>query len=725
MLKEYRKIGDVLLDMGLITQQQLEQALVLQKTKNKWVGEILEEMGVITAKQIAESLSEQLCVPLVDCKEFTLTEEMKTLVPYEMAMKKRIMPLEVKNDILTLAMVDPLDRDTVDSLEYTTGHNILPVVSDLTNLFDALKRNYGESKDVWELIEKESLPHRHKKMGEMLVASGLIKQKQLEQALKLRKIKNKRIGKIIEELGFATGKQVAEVLAEQLSLQYVNCGKFTITDKIKSLIPLEVAEKKLVLPLEIKNNTLLLAMVDPLNYDTIDLISFMTNLEITSAVTDEEDLFHAIEQRYEMSEMVSEFIDNLAKYQKVEFIEKNAEEDKVINVEDTLRKSESVPVVKIVTLILSNAVKSRASDIHLEPRHNHVHVRFRIDGELRDVLRIPKYLQSQVIARIKVKSCMDITKRRLPQDGNCSLIIENRNIDLRVSTLPSIYGENVVIRLLDTRVGLVPLARLGIPNHIFEALIDIFSKPQGMLLITGPTGSGKTTTLYASLNQLRNEREHIVTVEDPVEYKLDGVTQVHLDKDAGLTFSKALRSILRQDPDIIMIGEMRDRETAEIAIRATMTGHLVMSTLHTNDTVSTIARLIDLGVPPLLVSMALSGVFAQRLVRRICEKCKVEISSPSGIKGKLPALAHYYRGEGCDHCFHTGFYGRIGVYEYLEINSKLRDLISRNATESELWHAAKEAGTKTLFDDAWSKVEEGVTSVEEALSKVPLDKYDN
>lgn len=725
MLKEHKKTGDILLEMGLITQQQIEQALVLQKTKNKWIGKILEEMGVITAKQVAESLADQLCVPLVDCKEFTVTEEMKSLVPHEMAMKKRIMPLEIKKDTLTLAMVDPLDRDTVDSLEYKTGLNILPVVSDLTNLLDALKRNYGESKDVWELIEEETIQRRHKKMGEILVASGIITQQQLEKALELREIKNKRIGKIIEELGFASGKQVAKALAKQLSLQYVNCKEFTITDKIKSLVPLEIAEKKLVLPLEVKNGTLILAMVDPINYHTIDLVSFITNLKITPAVTDDESLFHAIEQCYGMSEMVSEFIDNLPKYQKVEFIEKNEEEEKVINVEDTIRKSETVPVVKVVTLILSNAVKSRASDIHLEPRHNHVHVRFRIDGELRDVLRIPKYLQSQVIARIKVKSCMDITVKRLPQDGNCSLVIGNKNIDLRISTIPSVYGENVVIRLLDTSIGLVPLGRLGISNTIFESLVDIFSKPQGMLIITGPTGSGKTTTLYACLNQLRNEKEHIITVEDPVEYKIDGVTQVSLNEKTGLTFSKALRSILRQDPDIIMIGEMRDQETAEIAIRATMTGHLVMTTLHTNDTVSTIARLIDLGVPPLLVSMSLSGVLAQRLVRKICEKCKVKISPPSNIKGKLPALAHCYHGEGCDHCNHTGFYGRIGVYEYLEINPKLRDLISRNTTESELWHAAKEAETKTLFDDAWAKIKEGVTTVEEALLKVPRDKYDN
>jgi type II secretory ATPase GspE/PulE/Tfp pilus assembly ATPase PilB-like protein len=315
---------------------------------------------------------------------------------------------------------------------------------------------------------------------------------------------------------------------------------------------------------------------------------------------------------------------------------------------------------------------------------------------------------------------MDITNRRLPQDGNSYMKLGEKEVDLRISTLPSIYGEKVVMRLLNRNTGLIPVTHLGIPESILNQLIEIFSQPQGMLLVTGPTGGGKTTTLYAWLNQLRSETENIITVENPVEYKFEGVTQVSVNDTVGYTFATALRSILRQDPDIIMVGEIRDLETAEIAIRAALTGHLVLSTLHTNDTVSTVTRLVDIGIPNFLVSSSVSGVLAQRLVRRICPKCKTEVEPPNNRTYKdLPPIEHYYQGKGCSHCYYTGYYGQVGIFEFLKINTHIRRLIAKTAYEDDLWDAARETGMKTLFEDAWDKVREGITTIEEVMAKIP------
>ena len=718
-MSEDKKIGDVLVEMGLITRPQLEQALTLQKTKYKRIGKILEELGIVTGKQVAEGLAKYLSLPLVDCVFYTITDKMKSIVPREMVIDKLVLPVELKNDTLLLAMVDPLDWETTDLLKFKHNLKISPAVTDEKNLISAMEKKYGASVDGQKVTELSYAYKKHELLGSLIVTSGLITQEQLEEALKVQKTRKKRIGKLIVEMGFASGKQVAEVIARQLSLPFVDCEKYTVSNEIKLIVPLEIAEKKYVMPLEIKNDTLILAMANPLDCETIDLLSFMTNLKISPVVAEESNLLQAIEKNYEVSEKVSEFIESMGG-QTVEFVEKTEDKEAIMKVEDMRKNVEAAPVVKIVTMVISDAVKVRASDIHITPREKNLQVRYRVDGELKDALNIPKYLQNPVISRIKVKSGLDITKRRIPQDGTSRLIVGNREIDLRISTLPSIHGENVVIRLLDSSVGLVPLIQLGIPEHILKSIIEIFSRPQGMLLITGPTGSGKTTTLYAGLNQLKRDTENIITVENPVEYKLDGITQVSLDVGTGLTFASVLRSILRQDPDTIMIGEIRDQETAEIAIKATLTGHLVLSTLHTNDTVATITRLVDIGIPNLLVSTAITGILAQRLVRKICEKCKAKIEVPDDLKDTLPPLKGSYKGEGCPQCFHTGYRGRVGVYEFLEFNSKLRELIVNNAMEAELWAAAKESGTVRLFDEAWSRVEEGITTIEEVLTRVPI-----
>jgi type IV pilus assembly protein PilB len=411
----------------------------------------------------------------------------------------------------------------------------------------------------------------------------------------------------------------------------------------------------------------------------------------------------------------------LPEYDETEFIQEDtADERQTISLQTLYKQSEAPPIVKVVTSIIADAVEAGASDIHIGPRDNLVRVRYRIDGNLKNIHTFSKRIRDSVISRIKIISNINITERRHPQDGRSALKIKDKTVDLRVSTVPSIHGEKIVIRLLDPKSGLIPLRQLGISNAILKPLIEIISQPQGMLLVTGPTGSGKTTTLYSILQQLENEIKNIITIEDPVEYKLKEITQIGVNESIGFTFAGALRSVLRQDPDIIMVGEIRDHETAEIAARSALTGHLVLSTLHTNDAVSAITRLLDIELESFLVNASVSGILAQRLVRNICPECKTKTDRPD-IQGisNLPNLDTYYTGSGCSNCHHTGYRGRIGVYELLRMEAILRRIISGHFTEDDLFEGVNEVIPRTIFDDAWAKVKEGITTLEEVLSKVP------
>jgi type IV pilus assembly protein PilB len=561
-----------------------------------------------------------------------------------------------------------------------------------------------------------------KKIGEVLIEVGLIKQEQLEQALVLQKGGNKRLGKVLIELGYIEETQIADALSRQFSIPLVDCGKYNVSKELLALVPKDVAEKKIIFPIERIDNKLTVVMANPLDWASIDELSFRTGMKILVAVAPETSIVDAIERHYLGDKADSwDLIKDLPNYEDAEFVRKAPEEDeKDENIQSLYNLSEAPPIVKLVTMVLVDAVKSRASDIHIEPHEKHVQVRYRVDGNLRNVLKYPKHIQESVISRIKIIANLDITNRRSPQDGRSTLRYEKRAIDLRISSLPSVYGENIVIRLLDQSTGLVSLGKLGIPEKILTPLLKLASQPQGMILVTGPTGSGKSTTLYALIKQLMTETESIFTIEDPVEYKLQGLTQVGVNEAVGLTFSGALRSILRQDPDIIMVGEIRDRETADIAIRSALTGHLVLSTIHTNDTISTITRLLDIGLDAYLVSSAVTGVLAQRLVRRICPECKIECDQSFAMSGySLPHLDKSYKGSGCSYCQYTGYRGQVGVYEFVMMDTKLKRLIPRLVPEEELWDAAQSSGTVTLFEDAWAKVRDGITTVEEVLAKIP------
>jgi len=565
-----------------------------------------------------------------------------------------------------------------------------------------------------------------KKLGEILTEAGLISEDQLNNALLLQTGKNKRLGKVLVELGYVNAEQIAETISKQLAVQMVDCNTYSPSKRLISLVPRETAERKLICPLEINDKILTIAMADPLDFRTIDDISFKTGLKIHPAVASESNILNTIDRIYGVSDITWDVLNEIPTYNEVEFVKEEVRKDEKqeISFNALFKDSEAPPIVKLVTMVIADAVNFNARDIHIEPREKVVQVRYRIDGELKNVLVFPSRIRDSVISRIKIIANMDITNRRFPQDGRSALRLKDKNVDLRISTLPSIYGETIVIRLLDPTTGLIPLSRLGLSEKIMKPLIEIINQPQGMLLITGPTGSGKTTTLYSILQQLRSETKNIITIEEPVEYKLAEITQVGMNEAIGFTFANALRSVLRQDPDIIMVGEIRDLETAEIGARSALTGHLVLSTLHTNDTVSSITRLLDVGLESFLVTSAVSGILAQRLIRKLCPHCKIEIGPPDDIPGMfLPPLKNNYKGTGCSKCNYTGYSGRIGVYELLRMDTQTRRLISKKFSEDDLWESVRQNGTQTLFEDAWSKVEEGMTTVEEIISKIPYPQF--
>jgi type IV pilus assembly protein PilB len=560
---------------------------------------------------------------------------------------------------------------------------------------------------------------RKKKLGEILIDAGVITEEQLSNALTLQQGKNKRLGKVLVELGYVDGDQVVETLSQQLSLPMVDCNDYQPTKELLDLVTKETAEQKLVLPLERQGNKLTVAMANPLDWQTIEDLSFETGYRISVSIASEDNLLSTIEELYGASDETWEVLNELPTYDNVEFV-KEEDEDSPDNLQSLYQNSEAPPIVKLVTAVIADAVKSDASDIHIEPREKHVQVRYRIDGALKNIQAYPKQIQDAVISRVKIISNLDITNRRYPQDGRSALRLEKKNVDLRISTLPSIYGEKIVIRLLDPSKGLIALSQLGIDDNILKPLIEIFNQPQGMLLVTGPTGSGKTTTLYSILQQLVTETKNIITLEDPVEYKLAEITQVGINDAIGFTFGSALRSVLRQDPDIVMVGEIRDLDTAEIASRAALTGHFVLSTLHTNDTISTISRLIDIGLEPFLVTSAVSGIIAQRLIRRICTECKEEAPLPHDAdRFGLPVPDKYYRGKGCPKCSGTGYKGRIGAYELVTMDTQLKEIVSRGGTEDECWEAAMAGGTTTMFEAAWYKMMEGSATIEDIISRIP------
>lgn len=543
-----------------------------------------------------------------------------------------------------------------------------------------------------------------KSLGESLVQEGIITESQYKEAQAEEVRTGKRLRTILVKMGFMAEEDLVAFLSEKLSIPRIELSNYLIDPKIVELIPEALARKYELIPIFKIGNRLTCAMVDPWNVFAIDEVRARTHLTIEPAVSTQEEIRKALNDHYGAKGSMQDLIKSL---------------DGEIDVKKMKGIVEEPIVIKMVNLIIMTSIKDGASDIHIEPEENTLKIRIRVDGILHEISSPPKHLQSAIISRIKIMANLDIAERRMPQDGRFSVNVGGKDVDVRVSCMPTIYGENVVLRLLNVASALLPLKDLGFAVGVLEIYERLIARPHGIILVTGPTGSGKTTTLYGSLNKINTVDKNIITIEDPVEYKLPGIRQIQVNSKVELTFANGLRSILRQDPDVVMVGEIRDPETAEIAIQAALTGHLVLSTLHTNDAPSALTRLIDMKVEPFLASSSIIGILAQRLVRKICPGCK-EKYTPTKEALKDIGLRSgeeldFYKGKGCSKCLHTGYKGRIGIYELLIPDDKIRNAIISKVPSEDIKKLAISSGMITLMEDGIGKVKEGVTTVEEIL----------
>jgi type IV pilus assembly protein PilB len=570
------------------------------------------------------------------------------------------------------------------------------------------------------------------KLGELLVREGLINQQQLNETLEFQRANGGRLGHCLIKLGFVTDDEITAILSRQYGVPSINLSFFDVDPSVIKLIPLETAQKYQILPLSRVGSTLTLAMIDPTNVFAMDDIKFMTGFNIEPVVASETALREAIDRYYGSTHSIElkRVMEDIAVIdQKLDGEETNLEvaaEEETIDLMGLEQAAEEAPIIKLVNLVMSSSLKRGASDIHIEPYEKEFRVRFRIDGVLYNIMNPPLKLKDAIVSRIKIMAKLDISEKRLPQDGRIKIRMKNeggkvKELDFRVSVLPTLFGEKVVLRLLDKDNLMLDMTRLGLESESLKKLTYAISKPYGMVLVTGPTGSGKTNTLYSSIAQLNKVDTNIMTAEDPVEFNLPGINQVQMKEQIGLNFAAALRSFLRQDPNIILVGEIRDFETAEIAIKAALTGHLVLSTLHTNDAPSTISRLMNMGIEPFLVATSVHLICAQRLVRRVCKECKQEAGMPpqafieAGFSAQDAKTITTYKGQGCPTCNGTGYKGRVGLYEVMEIDDEIRELILVGASGIELKKKAIEHGMITLRQSGLTKIREGITTLEEVL----------
>ncbi len=564
----------------------------------------------------------------------------------------------------------------------------------------------------------------NRRLGDLLVAEGLVKQEELQRALAEQKGTTEKLGSVLVRLKLVNEEQLTGFLSRQYGIPSITLSQLDIDPGILRLVPPQIAKKYEVLPVKRAANTLTLAMADPTNVFALDDVSFMTNLQVLPVVASQAAIRRAIERNYEnQGAAITDVLTELAEDQvsNVEVVDDDEDSGGKVDVFELKESADEAPVVKLVNMVLVDAIQKGASDIHWEPYEKAFRVRFRIDGVLHEMLTPPKRLESAIISRLKIMSSLDIAERRLPQDGRIKLRYHAREIDFRVSILPTIFGEKAVLRILDKDALQLDLTRLGFDPGALEHFEKVIRQPYGMVLITGPTGSGKTTTLYSAIHTINSPEHNIMTAEDPVEYNLKGVNQVQINDGIGRTFASALRAFLRQDPDVILVGETRDLETAQISIRAALTGHLVFSTLHTNDSPSTVARLIDMGIPPFLVASSLLLVMAQRLGRKVCKDCKepYEVDEdtllPYGHVLTGVGRTQFYKGRGCATCSFTGMKGRVAIYEVMPVSQEIRDLILKNAPVTDIRAMAQAQGMKTLRQAGLLKVLAGATTVDEVL----------
>jgi type IV pilus assembly protein PilB len=551
-------------------------------------------------------------------------------------------------------------------------------------------------------------------LEELLLSRALISPEQLEEARGQAAQRGRSLGRVLIELGYVSESSLVSVLAGQLGLEFVDLGETTLDHSAIAMVPEAVARRHNCIPVRFEDgNRLVIAMADPANVVAVDDIRAMTNRDVRTVVATKLDVLNAINRHYRLDRTAETLVEEAA-----------AEQESEADLDAALANAgaEDAPIIKLVNLLITQAANDRASDIHVEPGEKDLRVRYRIDGVLHEVMKPPKSVQSGITSRLKIMAEINIAEKRIPQDGRIGIVVQGRQLDLRVATLPTVHGEKIVMRILDKTSVMLQLQDLGFAPENLERFASSYRKPYGAILVTGPTGSGKSTTLYATLNVLNREDVNIITVEDPVEYRLPGVNQVQTNPKAGLTFASALRSILRSDPDIVLVGEIRDRETAQIAVEAALTGHLVLSTLHTNDAPSALTRLVEMGIEPFLVASALDAIVAQRLARKLCSRCREEYE-PTAEELTLHGFPHdpseplpkLYRPSGCGACGNTGYKGRMAIHEVMTVTEAIERLVAEKASSEDIARVARAQGMKSLREDGMEKVRQGHTSIEEIL----------
>ncbi len=563
-------------------------------------------------------------------------------------------------------------------------------------------------------------------LGEILVENGVITKDQLDEALEKQRTTQEFLGRTLVSLGYASEQDIVNALGIQQGMEQVNLGQITIDNELLDLVTPDIAQFYNIIPIRKHDNVLTIAMADPLAINTIDDLKVILGCEIEGAVSSQSEIAAAIEKHYGYREesaatLIDELFSDVEKV--IDDTAASGTREQIADANNLIALAHEAPVIKLINLVILQAIQSRASDLHFEPFEEDYQVRQRVDGVLYTIAQPPKHLSIAVSSRLKVMSNLDIAERRLPQDGRIQLSLGGKDIDLRISFLPTMFGESIVIRILDRSAVMISLDGLGLEDDQRETILELIERPNGILLVTGPTGSGKTTTLYACLNELNDPQWKIITTEDPVEYQVNGIVQVNINEKVGLTFAKCLRSILRQDPDICMVGEIRDLETAALAVEASLTGHLVFSTLHTNDAPSTVTRLVDMDVEPFLLTSTIEAIVAQRLVRKLCLFCR-EAYDPSEEELATLQLTKdqikdhkIYKTRGCKECQHIGYKGRTGIYEMMTLNEEMRDLILQRCSTGELREAAIRSGMKTLREAGIKKILAGITSIEEVAGE--------
>ncbi len=556
---------------------------------------------------------------------------------------------------------------------------------------------------------------KNKRLGDMLMSQGYITEEQLAEALVRQKANGKRLGQELIDDGYITEDQLIDTLRVQLGIDYIDLSKTDIEPSMSKYVPKALAKKEVIVPVRVSRDTLFLAMADPLNFVALEEAHDTSKKKIVPMISTRAAIDHAINVLYG-NEGAAEAMAQMR-------AEAGFTQDEIKTADETEENADA-PTIRLVNSIIERAVNEKASDIHVEPTEDEMIIRMRIDGRLHKVLTVPKDLRDAVVSRLKVMGRMNIVEKRVPQDGRAMIRLKDHEIDLRLSTLPTIYGEKVVVRLLGTEGQMLTRKGIGIPESENKKLDKLLANTSGVIMIVGPTGSGKSSTMYALMQELLSESTNLITLEDPVEYHIAGATQVQINEKVGLTFASGLRSILRQDPDIICVGEIRDGETAEIAMRAAMTGHLVITTIHTEDAVSAIDRLKDMGVAPYLISAGLRGIISQRLLRRVCTHCKEEYTPDEG-KIELSKIRNYpgrkfYHGRGCDYCYGSGYRGRIGVFEVLTMNDELRHCITSGGDKQEFTRLAEQTDYVPMLRNADDLVEQGITTVEEIIRTISI-----